>query len=167
MRGRHMRVIQILSVPLVDAIISTKPVLSGEEPSRDVPLPGAAPRSGGARSLLQTSTCTVLNVYANNKQTCVMAMNGAGAAMRCWGQNTNECYLGIGDATNRGGVAGTMGSQLPFIDTETSFGASSSRQVQSFSLGYRGGCFRSTALGITKCWGSGSNGYNGGETFAH
>eukprot|EP00756_Hemistasia_phaeocysticola_P001638 Hpha_TRINITY_DN11153_c0_g1::TRINITY_DN11153_c0_g1_i2::g.28243::m.28243 len=99
--------------------------------------------------------CPIKTLHASAHQTCVTNADGR---MRCWGWN-KDCRLGIRDSNNRGDATGSMGVNLPFIDT-TSNGTSAAPQ---FYVGSRGGCSVSSS-GETRCWGDDEYGYNGGET---
>eukprot|EP00756_Hemistasia_phaeocysticola_P001637 Hpha_TRINITY_DN11153_c0_g1::TRINITY_DN11153_c0_g1_i1::g.28241::m.28241 len=100
-------------------------------------------------------TCKIKTLHVCAPQTCVTNVDGR---MRCWGLNA-DCRLGIGDFNNRGDTPGSMGGNLPFINT-TSNGISAAPQ---FYVGSRGGCSVSSS-GETRCWGDDEYGYNGGET---
>eukprot|EP00756_Hemistasia_phaeocysticola_P047681 Hpha_TRINITY_DN2214_c0_g1::TRINITY_DN2214_c0_g1_i1::g.25411::m.25411 len=102
--------------------------------------------------------CAVKILHAAGSQTCVRNFDDT---LRCWGRN-HDCRLGIGDNTNRGTIAGTMGKHLPFIDAKASNGDTT---ISDFTQGNNGACF--TTLNETKCWGNGASGYHGGETKAN
>eukprot|EP00756_Hemistasia_phaeocysticola_P033413 Hpha_TRINITY_DN16463_c4_g1::TRINITY_DN16463_c4_g1_i1::g.162564::m.162564 len=107
--------------------------------------------------------CMVKTLHASTSQTCVTNFDGR---LRCWGENNKQfqgqCKLGIGDTSNHGNTAGSMGRHLPYIDARATNGAPG---VAQFSVGGQGGCFVSTPpLNETKCWGQGAHGYNGGQS---
>eukprot|EP00756_Hemistasia_phaeocysticola_P062301 Hpha_TRINITY_DN5731_c0_g1::TRINITY_DN5731_c0_g1_i1::g.147582::m.147582 len=106
------------------------------------------------------SQCLVERLSVSGSRTCVRNIDGR---LRCWGNNGADCRLGVGDSTNRGDTPGSMGPYLPFIDVKASNG---NPGVSTLSVGQHGACAVTTSLAETKCWGMGTDGYNGGETTA-
>ncbi len=58
----------------------------------------------------------VLQVAAGSRHSC--ALLGPSRRVKCWGRNRRG-QLGYGDDTQRGGAAGSMGANLPYVNLGT------------------------------------------------
>lgn len=89
-------------------------------------------------------------ISCNNRHTCVVLFNDQ---VKCWGDNTYG-QLGLGTSAGAGSIAGSMGSNLPYVDLGT--GLTAKRIVS--------GSNHNCALlsnDKVKCWGDNSNGQAG------
>jgi alpha-tubulin suppressor-like RCC1 family protein len=97
---------------------------------------------------------SAIQISAGNGFNCVVLDNHQ---VQCWGYN-QDGELGIGDTTNRGATAGSMGDALPSVDLGTGHTALSVTSGDSFA------CAILDDHGV-KCWGLNTAGQLGqGDT---
>jgi len=98
-----------------------------------------------------------VEVAACGYHTCVRLQNGAGQALKCWGNNVAG-QLGLGDTTDRGRMGGQMGDSLPAVQLGTG------RSAVALALGAVHSCALLDDASV-KCWGSNTFGLLGmGDT---
>jgi alpha-tubulin suppressor-like RCC1 family protein len=97
---------------------------------------------------------TAKDLTVGSEHACALLDN---ARVKCWGQSELG-QLGLGDATQRGAAANTMGDALPFVDLGTG------RTVLAISAGDEQTCAILDTHGV-KCWGENAAGALGlGDT---